>query len=354
VELRVAPPGERGERIAVRTREVLVSASVDVDASIEATASGLADSAVTDGALARVVIDASDDARITVRVQPATGPSLSREIALTDGRFDEAACEEIAAVVASSVEALREAEPLTPRAAAPVAAVAPIAAAPFVAAPQPTSASPPPAPIARSPAPIAQPEPTAQPARTAGASARSDRGPRAELQLRAGYEAAIWGEGRVLHGPRLALSYGWPFAFGRLGAGVEGFVGWPMRLESAQLDADVSAQAVRVLATYDSSLAPGFAFDAAAGVSLQFSRLVGRPAIAATVARAAQTRIDGAARVYGGARFRSGRWLLALGMALEIDPQQVEYGVQHPDGFVVTQAPWRVRPSLLINAGVAF
>jgi hypothetical protein len=175
-----------------------------------------------------------------------------------------------------------------------------------------------------------------------------------ELQARIGYEASLWGDGHVLHGPQLALRYGWPFAGGRLGASAGAFVAWPTRLEHARLDADVFVTALRALAVFDPSRAPGLGIETAAGLSGRLIRIEAVSDGDAAVGRAARTELTFGAHLYCAARWRSQRAAFALGLALELDLEQVQYGVQYRDGFVATHSPARVRPSLLANAGFAF
>jgi hypothetical protein len=141
---------------------------------------------------------------------------------------------------------------------------------------------------------------------------------------------------------------------GRVGVRAECWLAWRARVAGEPLDAELSATALRILALWDPFPRAALGAELAAGLTAQITHIEAAGTPDDAEALSARSSMSWAPRLYAGARWNPVPLVLALGAALELDPVQVEYGVRHPDGFVVSHAQSRVRPSLLAAAGVAW
>lgn len=332
----LAPAGNEATRAGERVLELLEPLEVQTELVQAQSMQGHvpAREPIAQGTLAHIGIDLSPSTHVVVQVQSARGEQLVRELLRAGSALDEAGREELASVVASSVEALLAGRPLSQLAPAPIAS-------------EPTLLS------AVSAVSSAQPGPPVARARPVTRSAPREPAPslpRAKAHALLGYELGLWGEGEWLHGPRLALGYGVPSTWGRLGVRAEGFLAWPSRIESARLDADVSVTALRVLALFEHRLTQPLALEAGLGLSAQLTSIEAAPETELEPL-ASRTSMGWALRLHVGAVARASSFMFSVGAGLELDPADVQYGVQYSDGFVPTQSPARLRPSLQLNAG---
>jgi len=322
VEVTVTPAGAQAEELGERVLELLATTAVRAELRNE-TAD--ASQRLPDAPLARVSIDLAASTHVRIRIRAADGAELTRELPREQPELDEAAREEAAAVVASSIDALLAGE--------------------LPAAHEATDSEPatPTAEGARGPEPDDSP-------------AAAPRAITADTHLRVavGYEVGLWGEGTWLHGPQLVLGYAVASAVGRLGVRGEGFLAWTERAAGDPIDAEISAMAVRILASLEPPRRSAFGFELGAGLSAQLTTVEAANVPPRTQALDRSSSMGWALRLYGGVTLHEGLALFALGTALELDPVRTEYGVHHPDGFVTSHSRASVRPSVLASVGLGF
>ena len=346
VEIVVTPTSAQAEQLGARVLELVATAPVRPELRREP---GDATQPWPDETLARVEIDLTASTHVRVRIRAADGAVLTRELPREQPELDEAAREEVAAVVASSVEALLAGEPLDAR----VPPHAPERGAPE----HPRSGPPSPRPSprrAREPAVAVPARESAQDGPPAHQSTPRTIAADTHYRVAVGYEVGLWDEGTWLHGPQLVLGYAVASGLGRLGVRAEGFVAWPERASGDPIDAEVTAAAVRILASLEPKRTSAFGFELGTGLSAQLTTLEAADVPHGTQPLEASSSMSWALRLYGGLCLHEGVARFALGTAVELDPVRREYGVRHPDGFVTSHSPAIIRPSLLASVGLGF
>jgi hypothetical protein len=288
-------------------------------------------------ALARIWIDARDDARLSMFLADASGQRLLvRHVPSTSAR-DVVAREEICQIVESSVEALlgggaigvsrdQAAAQLVPR---------PDTSAPLPPAPAPARAP-------KSRAPLA-------PTRSSPASASADVGPsmRADsVGVFAGYHFAAWSDSVRLHGP--ALGAHWFHPLGRLGWGMAATaeLRFPQAVTGDLVGMEVRAVSLRAVPRLAFQLGPLVRGHLGLGPGIDLIESGPVPAAGSSAALGPSERYaTGVLRLELGVDLRAFETAsLLLALAADVDGTQTRYTARVDEARREVFVSWRAHP----------